>query len=293
MKALTATRTAAAKALPLVLAVSLLAAAPAGAAGGGTQPGSTKPPVTKKSKKKPAKKKRPKVTFPISKPTTLGGFLTTEYWPVPERWFVGKRVKAPGLAKRHRVDFLYSARGVAMEGDGLDLQNKPVHWVTGSGNWVGSNGRPGSYYWLGEMFWRNRSGNVTFPLERGGWSNGSCKAFKSRGSKCRYVGPRGTRFATGPSTGASGVKLRPLRSVAVDPRVIRYRSGVYIPAYAKGGYDGWFCAADTGGAIKGRHLDVFRRAPSSPSGGSSRRGQTIRVWPPDVTRRLYPSLCSF
>lgn len=275
-----------------MLVVALVAAPAAGAASGGTTPGSSKPPAAK-PKKKPTKKKPAKISFPISKPTTIGGFLTTEYWPVPERWFVGRKVVAPGLTKAHRIDFLYSARGVAMEGDGLDLNNRPIHWKSGAGNWVGRNGRPGSYFWLGEMYWLNRRGEVTFPLESGGWSNGSCRKFATKGSKCRYVGPRSTRFSTGPSTGASGIRLRPLRSVAVDPRVIRYRSAVYIPAYAKGGYDGWFCAADTGGAIKGRHLDVFRKAPANPSGGMSRRGQTIRVWPPDVAKRLYPSLCGF
>jgi 3D (Asp-Asp-Asp) domain-containing protein len=236
-------------------------------------------------------KKKPKVTFPISKPTTLTGFLTTEYWPVPERWFVGKPIKAPGLSKPHRIDFLYSATGVAMEGDGLDLQGKPVHWVTGPGNWVGRNGRAGSYYWVGEMFWRNRKGEVTFPLEAGGWSNRPCRKLKSRGNRCGFVGPKGTRFATGASTGASGVRLRPLRSVAVDPGVIRYRSAVYIPAYDRGRYNGWFCAADTGGAIRGRHLDVFRTAPRTPSGGTSRTGQRIRVLPPADARAFMPTLC--
>src|SRR5579884_4055433 len=34
----------------------------------------------------------------------------TEYWPVPESWFVGALVTAPGLPGKHRIDWLYSAQ---------------------------------------------------------------------------------------------------------------------------------------------------------------------------------------
>ena len=67
-------------------------------------------------------------------------------------------------------------------------------------------------------------------------------------------------FAAGPS-----LPLRYLQSIAVDPRVIPMGSRVYIPAYAHDGYGGWFVAQDTGGAINGRHVDVYRRPPASPS----------------------------
>ena len=40
-------------------------------------------------------------------------------------------------------------------------------------------------------------------------------------------------------------------------------SRVYIPAYRHDGYGGWFVAQDTGGAINGRHVDVYRRPPAS------------------------------
>ena len=36
----------------------------------------------------------------------------TEYFSAPERWFKGRRVSAPGLSGKHRVDWLYSAHGV-------------------------------------------------------------------------------------------------------------------------------------------------------------------------------------
>lgn len=67
--------------------------------------------------------------------------------------------------------------------------------------------------------------------------------------------------------GSTGARLIPFRSIAVDPRFIPYGSLLYIPA-ARGveisgadgekfRRDGYFFAADTGGAIRGSHIDVF------------------------------------
>lgn len=67
--------------------------------------------------------------------------------------------------------------------------------------------------------------------------------------------------------GVSNFVLVPYRTVAVDPATIPYGSVLYIPA-ARGTklvlpsgspvtHDGFFFAADTGGAIKGTHIDVF------------------------------------
>ena len=61
--------------------------------------------------------------------------------------------------------------------------------------------------------------------------------------------------------------LIPYRSIAVDKTVIPYGTVIYIPA-ARGQqirlpsgqtvrHDGYFYAADTGGAIKRNHIDVF------------------------------------
>src|SRR5947209_8114656 len=57
----------------------------------------------------------------------FGSVTVTEYWPAPERWFVGRAVSAPGLPGRHRVDWLYSATGVSMEGEGIGLDGRLVH----------------------------------------------------------------------------------------------------------------------------------------------------------------------
>jgi 3D (Asp-Asp-Asp) domain-containing protein len=191
----------------------------------------------------------------------LNGFELTEYWPAPESWFVGKLVSAPGLSGLHRIDWLYSATGVSMQGEGLGLDGKLYHidslgnagWVTASGGSTAAAAgfSAGAPFWRAGAYWRNRRGSVTFPLQSGGWSAG-----KGR----RYVPLRGVTFAAGPS-----LPLKYYQSIAVDPGVIPLGSRIYIPAYRHDGHGGWFVAQDTGGAINGRHVDVFRSPPSTPN----------------------------
>jgi hypothetical protein len=52
----------------------------------------------------------------ITRPRWLSRTLVTEYFPIREAWFRGRRVLAPGLTSEHRVDWLYGAYGVAMPG---------------------------------------------------------------------------------------------------------------------------------------------------------------------------------
>jgi 3D (Asp-Asp-Asp) domain-containing protein len=92
---------------------------------------------------------------------------------------------------------------------------------------------------------------------------------------CRSLLPRfpatgRTRFrvARGPYGDGQGDRiLVPYRTLAVDPAVIALDRVVYVPA-ARGAvvtlpdgsrheHDGYFFAADRGGAIHGRHVDVF------------------------------------
>ena len=92
------------------------------------------------------------------------------------------------------------------------------------------------------------------------------------GAYYRYTSSGRIRFrkATGPfGDGATGrYILFPYRSIAVDKTRIPYGTIVYIPK-ARGlkislqngktfTHDGYFFANDTGGAIKGRHIDVFQ-----------------------------------
>ena len=193
----------------------------------------------------------------------MSGFIVTEYYPVPERWFDGMRVLAPGNAGRHRVDWLYSANGVSMEGDGVDLAGHHVHIANlGAVGWVNSAGRPtvpprcGIHWSHGPPAWRaggwrNRADRVTYPLAAGGWSNGVG----------HLVGDyRGATFERG-----SSLPLRYYRSVAVDPGLIPRGSRIYIPDY-RDINGGWFVARDTGGAIIGRHIDVYRPPTPQPFG---------------------------
>jgi 3D (Asp-Asp-Asp) domain-containing protein len=214
---------------------------------------------------------------PITRRQWLGGVVITEYYPAPARWFTGRSIAAPGLSGAYPADWLYSARGLAMEGQGVDEQGRPVHIAAlGSTGWVNAAGQPTLPVCLGKWTngfpawlrggWRNARGAVTFPLASGGWSNGA-------GTRTLDYG--GVTFEAGPA-----LPLRYYHSIAVDPRLIPLGSRVYIPAY-RGLGGGWFMAQDTGGAIRGRHVDVYRPAPASPDDlGRYMTNQRILVIPP-------------
>lgn len=189
----------------------------------------------------------------------LRGVTVTEYWAAPEAWFVGRMVRAPGLTGAHRIDWLYSADGISMQGEGIGLDGRMYHLQNaGTGGWVTADGRStsaaegwtgGTPYWRAGGYWRNRKRQVTFPLSTGAWSNGT---------GVRYVALRRVRFAPGPSA-----PVRPLQTIAVDPATIPLGSRVYVPAYRGDGHGGWFVASDTGGGISGRHIDVYRLPPAT------------------------------
>ena len=222
----------------------------------------------------------------LRRPTWLANTVVTEYYPTRESWFVGKRVRAPGIPGRHRVEWLYGRRGLPMEGEGIGADGRMYHfagpydigWVNArggktkpcaTGHWT--NGHPS---WLA-FGWRNGGGGVTFPLARGGWS---------AGRPARYLPPPADlRYARGASR-----TLAFWHSVAVDPKLIPMGSRIFVPAYCSAPSRGWFRAQDTGGAIIARHIDVFRPPPSAPTGGRLLRGQTILVVPPGKHPRVRP-----
>lgn len=215
---------------------------------------------------------------PLTHPQWLERMVVTEYWPAPERWFVGRAVPAPGLAGSHRVDWLYSARGLPMEGDGIGLDGRRYHfggpwqlaWVNESGGrtqpcntgyWT--NGRP---FWPA-FGWRNPAGAVTFPLAAGGWSNGEPTR--------ELPPPAQLHFLRGPS-----LPLHYWGSVAVDPHLIPLGSRIFVRALCDTPSRGWFVAADTGGTvISGHHIDVFRPPPATPDGGQMLTGERVFVVP--------------
>jgi 3D (Asp-Asp-Asp) domain-containing protein len=229
-----------------------------------------------------------KPPFPISKSRWLDGVQISEYYAAPERWFTGRKVAVPGLTGRHRVDWLYSSSGVAMEGDGIGLDGLNYHlsaggtqgWVTAAGKKTvptPSGWTRGWPFWRGGG-WRNADGAVTFPLEAGGW-------YKAKG--IRYIKPDGIRFSEGESR-----PLTPWRTIAVDPAVIPQSSLVFIPAYCPLIGHAWFKAGDIGGAISGRHIDVYRPAPAKPGGDEGFSAQRVYVIPAGVTPPVTRPTCA-
>jgi 3D (Asp-Asp-Asp) domain-containing protein len=259
-------------------AIAPLAATTASAATGGTGTGTagtsgTSGP-TGGAAPTPTKKPKPHKKQPGR---WISGVTITEYWPAPESWFAGKLVTAPGLPGKHRIDWLYSAEGISMQGEGVGLDGRMYHiqtlgtapWVTAAGKVTKASNewRAGAPYWRDGNFWHNSTGAVTFPLQAGGWSAG-------RGRK--YVPLKGVTFAPGAS-----LPLTYFQSIAVDPKLIPIGSRVYIPAYKDDGHGGWFTAQDTGGAIDGRRIDVFRPPPpSATDGGQYLTSQRVLVVKP-------------
>jgi 3D (Asp-Asp-Asp) domain-containing protein len=213
---------------------------------------------------------------PIKKPAWVPRTLVTEYYPARESWFSGKRVKTPGLNGRmSKVDWLYSAVGVSMEGDGLGTDGKRYHLNNpGRGGWVGRDGKRADWrssdkdrtpFWRVFGFWQNSKKAVTFPLEDGSWYHGKGK---------KWIKPKGATFGRGAS-----LPLRYYRSVATDLALIPRGSLVWIGRYRKFNGDGWFRADDTGGAINGRHIDVYRKPPRELGTAGTYKDQRIFVVP--------------
>ena len=194
----------------------------------------------------------------IVRPRWVSGTVVTEYWPAPESWFHGKRVRAPGLSGRHPVDWLFGSHGLAMEGEGITVGGRMVHFA---GPYGGG--------------WLNAAGRSTRPCPAGGaWTNGR---------PVRLASPSRARFAPGP-----GRALTYWRSVAVDPRLIALGSRVFVPAYCDSPARGWFVAQDTGGAIRIAHVDVYRPPPARPEGGRMLRGERMFVVPRGTRARRLP-----
>jgi 3D (Asp-Asp-Asp) domain-containing protein len=137
-------------------------------------------------------------------------FQLTVYTLTHESNFKGlSDYAAQGITGLYRRDFLCSGTGVAMEGTGVSLDGKYIHYVTGGGGWCGG------YAYLCDC------ARAQFEV-----------VFKP--------------------TGASGRVIEDDRSIAVDPDTIPLGWSVWIDTAQK-----WFRADDTGGLIKGKHIDVY------------------------------------
>ncbi len=150
----------------------------------------------------------------------LSNFHITNYTLAQEKNFSGAKVMARGPKGEKlgsfRQDFLCSGKGIAMQGTGLSESGKYVKFIMGTG---------------------------------GGWKPGFTALKNCDAARFEFVD---TVF------GARGesVPLEAFRSIAVDPKVIRLGSYVWI-GEIKGELGGWFRADDTGGAIDRRDIDVY------------------------------------
>ncbi|WP_081412089.1 3D domain-containing protein [Alicyclobacillus herbarius] len=77
---------------------------------------------------------------------------------------------------------------------------------------------------------------------------------------------------------ASGTRAQAFRTIAVDPSVIPIGSYVYIEGL------GWRVAEDTGGAIRGRHIDVLLPSRKDAIQFGVRRHVRIYILP----RQIFP-----
>jgi 3D (Asp-Asp-Asp) domain-containing protein len=221
------------------------------------------------------------------RPEALGSFQITYYWFAPEKWFTAKKIVAPGLKIAYREDFLYSARGVAMQGTGTGDNNVLLHWQSGAGAWVNNDGektetaaggftngapyaRPGGCVWWaisanGKPI-RTTTDNKrpTFANADGTWQNPPlvnptrytvvCKKAAVAAGKPDDLTFRGYPDTFGVGMGTS---VTPWHSIATDTSVIPRGTRIYIEALKDTPSKGCFSADDTGGAIIGKHIDVL------------------------------------
>ena len=230
----------------------------------------------------------------VPRPQALGTFQITYYWFAPERWFTARKMIAPGLGKAYREDFLYSARGVAMQGTGTGDDDVLIHWRSGAGAWVNAEGQPthtsaggftnGSPYARpgGCVWWRinpttkeiapRTTDNLrpSFPNPDGTWQNRPASPGDYR-IVCDRAAAKAYRYSAGkpfkdnrakrnyPDEFGVGVgtPVVPWHSIATDTDVIPSGTRIYIEALKDTPSKGCFSADDTGGAIIGKHIDVL------------------------------------
>jgi len=110
-------------------------------------------------------------------------------------------------------------------------------------------------------------------------TTGYCACMKCCGWKLNRLGL--PVYASGRSKGnfkiigqTAGGRMARAGTVAVDPKIFPFGTVFHIPGY------GWARAEDTGGDIKGRHLDLFffRHQTASEWGVQT---LTVRVWYPE------------
>ncbi|MCP3722763.1 3D domain-containing protein [Paraburkholderia sp. CNPSo 3272] len=157
------------------------------------------------------------------------GFHITHYIIADEHDARGPMVQAPGVCGSHRQDFLYGAGGVPMQGTGETLDGRFVRYDGGGG----------------------------------GWHN------NAHGHPDILNNPAQARLSETDAAHGRFGDVVANRSIAVDPTVIPGRSRVYIASSDGGRVVGERSADDTGGGIRGAHIDHF----SGPGSAASRTWQ--------------------
>ncbi len=221
------------------------------------------------------------------RPQQLGSYWITYYWFAPEAWFTAKKMVAPGLKVAYREDFLYSARGISMQGTGTGDDNVMIHWRSGRGAWVNKEGaetqtaaggftngapysRPGGCVWWAKdpatgnpNLASSDNKRPTFANDDGTWQNPPANkdAYTVVCNKAAVLAgqPDDLNYRGYPDLFGIGIgtAVTPWRSIAVDRSVIPKGSIIYIEALKNTPSKGCFSADDTGGAIIGKHIDVL------------------------------------
>lgn len=145
------------------------------------------------------------------------GFSVSQYHVCSEDDFDGALVSAYGLSEQHRADFLFGARGVAMQGTGRTSNGQFVRFNGGGGGWR-----------------RNTSGS---PVELNAGST--------------------ARFTNTDAVHGRYEVLHADQSAAIDPAIIPPRATIYIESQDGARVLGNRGAHDTGGAIHGTHIDNY------------------------------------
>lgn len=223
----------------------------------------------------------------VARPKALGSFWITYYWFAPESWFEAKRIVPLGLAKAYREDFLYGAKGIAMQGTGTGDDGVLLHWRSGSGAWINKDGVPtttsaggftngspyarpgGCTYWTVGADGKPGSDTrrPTFPLGDETWSNPPaapvvglpvCDKAAATAKAAYPDGHDWTRRGYLDTYGVGvGTAVTPWHSIATDRDWIPRGTAIYIEALKDTPSRGCFVAEDTGGAIIDKHIDIL------------------------------------
>lgn len=146
-------------------------------------------------------------------------FRITHYNVAAEGDFGGELVPGAGLPRgtRHRFDFLFGARGLPMQGTGVTTAGTYIRYTGGGGGWLQN----------------------------------------ARGNPVRLNAPETATFVYTDGIHGRFGRLTEDVSLAVDPTVIPGRSVVEISSDDGTRVLGERSADDTGGGVRGGHIDVF------------------------------------